>query len=431
MLFKSLKEQLCMLIKWRPGKIAKGTLVMTLGISLRTLGQALVFIIAARALGIEEFGAYAAVLALAGAFGGFGGLGFQTILLRDVSRNPECFPEAWGRALFVICWSSFLLMGLYTVAAWALLPGTISWNVISSVGCAEIIFSPFYVAALKPYQSDERAVQCSWLMISQIIVRVAAVLALVALIHLLPQQSPLEIWGHLYALAAFITGTYTLVKVSFDFGLPQWTNCGKTFTQIHEGLLFALGGATLKLHADIDKTMIARLATLEGAGLYSAAYRIVEMATIPIMALMSIYQPRFFREAQEEHKNSSFIPWNIFPIPLCYVLLACPFIYIFSMWIPIILGNSFSTTVLAIKWLSFLPIISLPRIILQTKFFAYGFTKIAVLFFILGTMINIIINLLLIPSTGWKGAVIATYISESIIGLTLFFSAKKFLKKCQ
>ena len=86
---QTLRESLTDLCAWRPGRLAKGTLAMTAGMGLRTLAQAVVFLIVARVLGVADYGAYAAVLALSTVFGCFSGWGTQTLMVRDVSRNLD------------------------------------------------------------------------------------------------------------------------------------------------------------------------------------------------------------------------------------------------------------------------------------------------------------------------------------------------------
>ncbi len=66
-----LENSLSDLVTWRPGRLAKSTFAMTAGMGLRTLAQAAVFLIVARVLGVADYGAYSAVLALAITLGGF------------------------------------------------------------------------------------------------------------------------------------------------------------------------------------------------------------------------------------------------------------------------------------------------------------------------------------------------------------------------
>ncbi|HAX95941.1 MAG TPA: hypothetical protein DCY35_05390, partial [Prolixibacteraceae bacterium] len=272
-----LRRQIHALCSWQLGKLAKGTLVMTLGIGLRTIGQAAVFIIVARILGVEAYGAYTAVLALAGTLGCFGGIGIQTVMLRDVSRDPSSFASAWGHTLAVICISSPVLLGLYLLTTWTILPSGISWIVVTCVGLAEIVFSPLALAGINAYQGHEYMGKAAWMVLAPILSKLAGAVALIAITKFLPQIPPLELWAAVYILTSILAAFYSIFRVNSDLGLPRWPDTKRIFIGLREGLIFAFGGAALKLYADIDKTMLARLANLETAGLYSAAYRVMDM----------------------------------------------------------------------------------------------------------------------------------------------------------
>jgi O-antigen/teichoic acid export membrane protein len=153
---QTLREYLTGLVAWHPGGLAKGALAMTAAMGLRTIAQAIVFLIVARVLGVEAYGAYAAVLTIAGALGNFAGSGTQILLLRDAARDPARFPLAWGRVLTAIALSSNFLLGIYLVIAWAILPAGISWPAILLIGLAELLFAPLAQAGVSAYQGHER-----------------------------------------------------------------------------------------------------------------------------------------------------------------------------------------------------------------------------------------------------------------------------------
>jgi O-antigen/teichoic acid export membrane protein len=425
MTLPDLQQSILTLWNWRPGKLAKGTLVMTLGIGLRTAGQAVVFIVVARLLGIEAYGAYAAVLAIAGSIGCFGGCGIQTVMLRDVSRDPTAFPLAWGNTLIVMGLSFPVLMGFYLLCAKLFLPDEISRNVVICIGIAELLFSPLSQAGINAYQAHEHLGKSAWLTLTPILSRLTGTLTLLAIVRLAPSAPPLELWAELYATTAILAAMYTVRLVNRDLGRPQWPKITKTFTNLHEGLIFAFSGTALKLYTDIDKTMLARLAGLEAAGLYSAAYRVMDMASIPIIALLTTSLPRFFRASRGHAQGQSIILWHLLPAPICYATGIGLVVFFTAAWLPNILGASFLPAVSAVQWLAWLPLLSLPRLFLQTKLITSDLQRAVVAVLSVGSVFNIFLNFLLILPMNWRGAIIATYAAEVAMGLTLFKLYKK------
>ena len=60
-------------------------------------------------------------------------------------------------------------------------------------------------------------------------------------------------------------------------------------------LYFAASQTSQTVYNDIDKTMLARLSTLEATGIYGAAYRIIDVSFVPVSALLWSSYPSFFR----------------------------------------------------------------------------------------------------------------------------------------
>ncbi|MCF6238848.1 MAG: oligosaccharide flippase family protein, partial [Candidatus Marinimicrobia bacterium] len=132
--------------------MAKGTLAATLGMGLRTAGQVVVFLLVARVMGVENYGIYAAVLALAASAGCFSGLGTQSIVVREISRQPYDFGKIWGKSLAALAVTTPLLFLLYLAVTWVALPADIANEVVLLIGLAEIVFAPFVLATITLYQ---------------------------------------------------------------------------------------------------------------------------------------------------------------------------------------------------------------------------------------------------------------------------------------
>lgn len=283
------------LTRYRLGKLAKGTLVMSLGLGLRTLGQAIVFFVIARLLGVDAYGAYSAVLALAMAHSWFVGLGVSGVMLRDTARDAQAFPQAWGRTLASLLVTSPVVLFGYGLFAWWFLPPDIPGIVAACLGIAEILLSPILQAATHAYQSYERMGRAARMQMVPILPRVGVTALLLVGASWLHLFDPLQLWAVLYLLAAGVAAGYGLWRLHRDFGLgfmPIWSGLSRAF---RDGWPYALASFSSKVCADIDKLMLARLASLEAAGAYSAAHRFVDMAGIPLAGLYGASVARFFR----------------------------------------------------------------------------------------------------------------------------------------
>jgi O-antigen/teichoic acid export membrane protein len=423
-----LKPQLQRLIAWRPGKLAKGTLAMTAGLGLRTLGQAAVFLIVARVLGVEAYGAYSAVLALAMTTGGFVSLGAAVIMLRETARDIDSFAESWGRTLAAWTVTAPMLFAIYLSLAWAILPGGTGWIIVVCLGAAEILFAPLTQATIQAYQGHERIGRAARIVLAPILPRLAAATMLPLVLILAPSMR-LPIWTALYLLATAVATVYTLRLLQHDFGLRLAVHWRGLAQVLREGWPFAVGSAAQKVYVDIDKLMLARMTTLETTGAYSAAYRVVDMANVPLISFFAAAAPRFFRTGGDGARCAIRYAWRMLPLPLLYALAVSVGLYLMARLLPWVLGAGFAQAVEVLSWLAWLPLVNLVWSFL--RFIAIGSNQQRMVLHVLisGAILNFSLNLWLIMSMGWRGAVIATYVTELAMIALLVFALKLADKK--
>jgi len=424
-----LRELLTSMFAWRPGRLAKGTLAMTAGMGLRTLVQGFVFLVVARVLGIADYGAYAAVLALSTTFGCFTGWGTQALLVRDVSRNPDQFAAAWGRALTAIAVSSPFLFAIYIALAWSLLPASISLTAVAFIGFADLIFAPVGSSAIAAYQGCDRLGRAARLTLVPVLPRLVGALALLPFPYVIPQHMRLRVWALLYAVAALAAALYALRMTYKDLGPADKPNRLCIWTSLREGLPFAFSNAALKVYTDIDKMILARLATIEITGAYSAAYRVVDLATVPLFSLLSAAMPHFFRVGEDGVPATLAYAHRILFLPLAYSVLAGIALYLCSGVLPFLLGSTYTGAVPPLQWLAWLPVASVPRLLLQSLLIGGDRQNYVVNILAGGAIFNIILNIWLISLWGWRGAVTATYAAEIGMAFAMcllaLFSQKK------
>jgi len=394
---------------------------MTAGMGLRIAGQAIVFLIVARLLGVKGYGAYSAVLALAMTLAGFSGLGASMIMLRDTSRNTAMFAVCWGRTLGALLITAPPLLAIYFLLAWAILPDQITWVVIVCIGAAEILFGPVALAVVQAYQGHERMARAARIVLVPVLPRVGAAITLAFALQL-PESARLPVWAAAYLICAAASTGYALWLLRRDFGADLkvcWKGLGQALC---DGWPFAAGGAAQKVYVDIDKLMLSRLVSLEAAGAYSAAYRVVDMACVPLMSFFSAAAPRFFRAGHDGVDSAARYALRVLPLPMLYTLAVGFAFYSLAGLLPWLLGETFAPSVGALRWLAWLPLFTVPRRLIQTAFGASGRQRNSLLVLACGAVLNLGLNLWMIPLWGWWGAVLATYAAEFVMSGFLFAS---------
>src|SRR5258708_27752175 len=92
--------------------LARNTGWMFLGQGLRLVMQAGYFIIIAGRLGVQEYGAFAAVTAMVAIFSPFVGLGSGNLIVQNVARDRALLDECFGNGVLMILVTGLLSVGI-------------------------------------------------------------------------------------------------------------------------------------------------------------------------------------------------------------------------------------------------------------------------------------------------------------------------------
>lgn len=416
-------------LTYRLGKHANDTLKISFGMGMRTIAQSAIFLILARVFGVEIFGYYTAVLALASILGYLGGSGVHVLMLREVSRKPECLHQYWQSSLGALLISSPILITLYLLLAAFILPVHASWVTVILIGISELFFAPFILTGIHVYQSHERFGRTARLLMVPVVSRFCGALVFLLLYLFMRPEEPLPLWGGIYLFSAVLAALYILWLVQSDFNVSLVPRFNSIWKLMADGSRFSIGGVALRIYADIDKTMLARLASLEAAGAYSAGYRIVDLALIPINALLTTSASKFFKKGGKSINEALHYCVRLLPLPTLYAFCASMLVYACAGYIPLVLGQSFVSAVDAVRLLALLPLLSLPRGLLQTALIGADKNDGVIRILVLGAIVNITLNMIFIPLWSWKGAVISTYISELAMAFAMAYMGWYYAKR--
>lgn len=400
------------LFAYRPGRLAWGTVRVSAGMLLRAILQAGVLVVLARAMGVERYGGFVATLALTGLFVPLSGSGGALLLVRDTARDSASFRDAFGRGLLMLALTGPLLAMISTAVALLLLPHGIALFTIVTLAVSELIFAPAVDLAARAYQGFERTGRMALLMASLFLMRLIALLIVWAIVPLSAHLAALA-----YAGSGLMAATFAILLAARELGIPKpdWKGVLKG---LREGIHFGINYTAFRIHADIDKVMLARLDSFATAGFFTVGYRVVQMVLLPIRALLESAYARLFRIGKEGADDTIRLGWRLLPVPFIYALLAGGAIFVGAGLAPTVLGADFQPTVTVIRWLAALPVIALLRYGLDVTVSTGNRQRLGARVMMLGAAGNIGLNLWFIPLLGWKGAVLAIYGSEVLMLIT-------------
>ena len=378
-------------------------------------------ILLARNLGAESLGQYAVGLSIVGLIGIFTNFGIIPTMNRKIAINSSNLNLYLGNALGIKFLISFPILLIITFIITRLL----NYNNNTSIIIFLIAFYNLFItstayigASFVQIHKNNLLLKLNFFVKNLILFGSIIILYLgYGLIQLLIYFIIISFIGLLYALI-LVRNIHSDFKIRFDIRIiPK-------YIIISIPLVFA--GAAEFVNLKIDNVLISFLIDETHSGYYSASFNIFMAICLIPLAITKVYFPNFIKQFHE-NKFGAFKFLN--NIRNYFVIYCCFFgliLYYLSEFIIINLySESFLDSVIVLRFLSF----ALIPIILNRL---YNYTLIALkqnkYYFKItafGSLINISLNILLIPEIGILGAVVATIFTELFILVGSYIKIRK------
>jgi O-antigen/teichoic acid export membrane protein len=388
---------------------------MISGNGVSVLFQAIYFVLMGRMLGSREYGAFVGVVALVNVLSQFSSLGMEMILLRNISRDRASFAPTWGKALLVSGAGFVLLLLISILYGQLFLPPALRM-LIPWIAVSDALLGKLSQLASRALQGADHAAWSARLTAMANAARtVVAGLLLVYCLQAHRHVSALT-WVRVYWLASLAVASVSLVLVTRTLGRPQFARV--RLADLAEGLSFSLSSSAISVYNDIDKTLLVSMGQSYAAGIYAAAYRVVDVLTTPIYSLYAAAAPRFFREgtrgvSSAAHFSSRMLRWTI---PFGALAALC--LALGAPALPLAFGHSFLGSVSALRWLCLLPLIRGMQYAWGTTITASSSQWLRTATQAAAAVLNLALNLVLIPRWSWQGAAAASLITDGALALS-------------
>jgi O-antigen/teichoic acid export membrane protein len=399
--------------------LARNTLWMVSGQGLRLVIQAIYFTVIARSLGANNYGAFIGVVALVGIVYPFGMLGSGNLLVKNVARDKSLFAKYWGQALLVTLLSTSFFFIVVAFLSHLLLPAAIPFRLVMLVGGADLFGLSTITLCGYAFQALE---QLKWTATINVLISASRLCGALVLVSIHSHPSALQ-WGYLYSCSTVAVVITALALVSVKLGWPQF-NWGRSAPEFREGFYFSASLSAQTVYNDIDKTMLARMGTLDATGIYGAAYRLIDVSFVPISSLVAAAYPNFFRKGTDGIAATLSYAKRLLLRGFTYAVLAAAAIFSFAGLVPYVLGPEYTRTVEALRWLALLPVLKALHYFFSDALSGAGYQGLRSSIQAGVAVFNVLINLWLIPMYSWRGAAWASLASDGLlacgIGLAVF-----------
>ena len=403
-------------------RIAKNTGILFVSNIMSKLFGFVYTIYMARYLGAEGFGILSFALAFTGMFGVFADLGLQPLTIREIARNTELTGKYLGNIAAIKSILGIITFILIVIAINLMNYPAETVYVVYLIAFS-VLMGSFNNMFYSIYQGHEKM---EYVGIGNIL---NSSLMLLGVFIAMYFGFNVEGFAYIYLISGIVVLLYNLIISTWKFVKPKIEIDLKFWKELlKESLPFALMGFFVIIYFKIDTVMLGMMKTNDVVGLYSAQYRIIDglVGLIPTV-LFTVFYPVMSRNIKNLDRLKS-IYIKSFQLSLIVGLMISIFVSLFAKEIIIFLyGREYIGCVLAFKiliWAFFIICIStitsgLLNSMNKQKIVAFGTG--------LGALINVMLNLLLIPKYSLNGAAFATVITEFFGFLIYIYFASRFL----
>lgn len=372
----------------------------------------------ARYLGPEQFGTLNYALAFTALFSTLAGLGVDSIVIRDLVRQPTSRGQILGSALILKLVAGLATLGLTLTAIFIVRPQDPLAHWLVGILAAGTVFQALNTIDLW-FQSQVESRYVVWARNS-----VFGVVALTK-VFLILAQAPLMAFAWVILGETVLGGVglalaYRLRGLSFQgwhFDLHRARNL------LRESWPLIFSGMMIMLYMRIDQVMLGQMAGDKAVGIFSAAVRLSEIwYFIPIIIASSVF-PAIVRSRDQGEEVYLKRMQHFFDINAVLAYgLAVPTSLLAPAIISLLYGNSFAGATLIFSIHIWTCLFVFSGVARGQYLVTESLLKFSLFATFLGAVANIGLNLILIPRYQGVGSAVATLISGFVSAyLSSFF----------
>lgn len=396
---------------WRPGRLSRHGGALLGWMLLRAAFQAATVILLARTLTAQTYGAFVAVVAVAGFATPLAGMGLANMVLRNVARDPQAAPWYLERARSMWACSLLPLAGLTIGIALLLIPEGLPVVAMGAAVIGELLATSLTELAGRYRQAQHRHHAYGAINAGLPLSRLLALGLLVLLAGKIDIASVL--WAYAAASLAYLGLLWPVVRPA----KPAPATLPAEAMSVTSGLPFSASALAMRLQGEFNKPVLAH-AGFGLAGTYNIAQRAVDMASLPLLALQEALWPKLYAQAN--------------PLPqlrrtgAALLLLAAAvgaLIWVAAPLLPVVVGKAHEGSIRVLRMLAWLPLLQAWRSLLNFQAIHHGRMHHISWACIVGGGTSVLVVAFLVPGHGMAGAAIASYIAEVTMSLVLVGAA--------
>jgi len=392
--------------------------------AVTTLAMFLLYLVAARFLGVEDFGRFSFAVAFVTLFAPLLDPGLYYLLIREIARRKELAGRYLAHTLtWKILSAPLVFAAVFVIVVW-LHDSRLTIEIVCLMAVSQILHS--WKDAFRPILLAHEMFNLDALSLA---IERFSLLLLVSLV-LIGDQGLLTV-GWVFIIVRVIDLAIIALIVQFKVcGISLGRDLAFVRRIVLDAIPIGAFYMTLSVYNYIDTVMLSVLATNQDVGWYSASYKIYEGPILIPAIFGTVFLPRLSR-LYIEHRDSFM---GLFERGLKYVILASIVvatngILLSEVIVLVSFGDDYMNSIVALEillaGLAFVFTINF----LQTVMISIDRQAVILKITLLGLAMNVLFNMVLIPRYGYIGAAIATISVEGIVCIIMCVALHRVVAK--
>lgn len=375
----------------------------------------------ARALGPGNFGVWSTALAFVGIFGVLTDLGMAKVATQRMSAEPDREHEWLGALMISVSFASVVSL-LITVAAVPLLGGVDHVELVTAI-LALTLLTAAPGALLSVFDSRVRAG------IRMGIMTVNSVLWLAAIVVLDLTGAGVVAFAVAFSGVTLVVGLleWLVTKRYAHIALRKGRELWRPLMRV--AIPLGLAGVLTTIYYRIDSVLLFVLAGDVEAGIYGAAYRFLDpLQFLPISLMAAVYPVMSALHGRDQSRVLALVQRSGEYLVVAALGALAVTISLSDELVEFLLGPGFEGTA------AVLPVLMLAFVFISLGYLAGYLVPIVglqwrlVTFAAVGAVVNIGLNLVLIPPFGALGAAWATVVCELVVNAMALYAVLRALE---
>lgn len=396
---------------FKKGSLTRNALWVFLGQGFSVVCLGTYFILLARLLGKVDYGIYAGAFAMVAILSPYSTLGSPLVLLRHVSPDHHKFASYWGNVLVITPILGIVFVALLALGGPHIAP-SYSWRLVACVASADCLCTQLTISAGQAFMAFEKlGMTAIFNLLANFLRALLAALMLWRLHHATAQQ-----WAVAALAVSLVSTAAALVFVTRFCGRPSFSS-RLLSRHVGEGLVFALSGSASNVYDNIDKAMLGHYGMNAANGIYTMAYKVIDVACIPVKSVSSAAFPRFFQKGVGGIQSTAAYAGRLVRRTAPIAAMSTLAMLVAAPIIPYLIGHGFDESVLALRWLCLLPVFRSLHNCAADALTGAGHQKLRLGNQTTVASFNFAVNIYLIPHYGWRGAAWSSLATDGLLAV--------------